>query len=310
MAFIPIDAKADVQGSKKGKLTPAQHAQLNAWCLASKTGILDCLDKCVATASSYIVSNNKANIIFKKGYIVICGRLVECEAGTVVEVTTPTTGSVTGKIILKYDLSASQEGEFIVTTKTGSLVQQDLNEDPVTGIYEFELYSYTATPTNITLTRTGDYVPDIGGKIDKLLESLIQGTSTVKNAEVAKIALYASGDMSKGSIEQRLTKLGFKQGSISATNISNATLKRQGNYVIGNFVVSGSFSFVLPENFRPKEEVKSSVGNYHYDSYNRVFRGGGGEITFNTDGTVSCSINGDWSGTANVSFGYEASPIK
>ena len=29
MAFIPIDAKADIQGSKKGKLTPYQHAQLN-----------------------------------------------------------------------------------------------------------------------------------------------------------------------------------------------------------------------------------------------------------------------------------------
>ena len=66
MAFIPINAKADVKGSKKGRLTPAQNAQLNAFCLASKTGILDTLDKCEAEQFSYTAINNLATIVFKR----------------------------------------------------------------------------------------------------------------------------------------------------------------------------------------------------------------------------------------------------
>ena len=229
--FIPIDAKADVQGSKKGKLTPAQHAQLNAWCLASKTGILDCLDKCQATATSYTATNNVATVILKKGYVVICGRLVECEAGTEVKITTPTSGSVSGKIILRYNLASVQEQEFVATTTTASLVQQDLNENPLTGIYEFELYSYTATPTSVTLTRTGEYVPDIGGKLSQFEASLTD--------EGKPLGGY---DTSKGTIEERLTALGFKQATITnwnTTYVSTIEAFTQGKIVAVAIGLSG-----------------------------------------------------------------------
>ena len=88
MAFIPIHAKADIVGEKKGKITPAQASLLNAWCLASKTGILDWGGKCEATATSYSISNNVATIVLNKGYIVICGRLVEVEQNTSIVVDT------------------------------------------------------------------------------------------------------------------------------------------------------------------------------------------------------------------------------
>ena len=173
MAFIAIDARADVTGSKKGKLTPAQHAQLNAWCLASKTGILDCLDKCEAYMQSYTASNNEVTIKFKAGYIVICGRLIECEDNTIFVMSTPTSGTQTGKIILRYNLSNFGNNEFVITTKTGDLVQEDLNDNPSTGIYEFELYSYTATSSSVVLTRTNtDYIPDIGGKLNQFITIL------------------------------------------------------------------------------------------------------------------------------------------
>lgn len=291
MAFIPIDAKADIEGSKKGKLTPAQHAQLNAWCLASKTGILDCLDKCETEFSSYIATNYKATVVFKKGYIVICGRLVECEAGTKVEVITPVNGEISGKIILRYSLSAVKEDEFVVETKVGSLRQQDLNDNPLTGIYEFELYSYKATPTTVTLTRTNtDYVPDIGGKLSQFEKSLTD--------EGKPLGGY---DTSKGTIEERLTALGFKEGSVEVTS-GNATINnitREGNRCILNLAVDNiiknnfPLSIIigrLPDNFKGKKATNVACYCNYWGIIGQT--NGQGKIE---DGlcTVSIHENGD-----------------
>lgn len=107
----------------------------------------------------------------------------------------------------------------------------------------------------------------------------------------ANIATYASSDYSKGTIEERLTNLGFKQGSFIVENQSSSSvddngepyatvllnisvneIKRQGNYCIANLKVDfdtqanpnytgGSSSVTysakvtVPEEFRPKQTV-------------------------------------------------------
>lgn len=62
------------------------------------------------------------------------------------------------------------------------------------------------------------------------------------NADNAEIALYASEDKSKGTIEERLTSLGFRQGVItfmgvecdsSSYGTNYGVVKRLGNYVLG-----------------------------------------------------------------------------
>lgn len=322
MAFIPIDAKADVQGSKKGKLTPAQHAQLNAWSLASKTGILDCLDRCEAENTIYTATNNEAVVVFKKGYIVVCGRLVECEQGTQVTIRTHPTANTFGRIVLRYDLSASQGQEFEVVTTSAALRQQDLNENPLTGLYEFELYRYTATPTSVTLAeRTSSYIPDIGGKLAQFEASL--------KDEGKPLHGY---DDTKGTIEERLTRLGFKSGAIkfvdntygseNNTNTMSNGVFRSGNYVICHLNVN--FAFVpgfpiinekileLPENFRPKENVwvtafAKTYGNYQYKAFfieidsktgYGYHRSGAGNIDYN-----------QWI-NYEMQFGFEAPPIE
>lgn len=268
--FIAIDARADVTGSKKGKLTPAQHAQLNAWCLASKTGILDCLDKCEAYSESYTVSNNQATIKFKAGYIVICGRLVECEDNTIFVMSTPTSGTQTGKIILRYNLSNVGNNEFVITTKTGDLVQEDLNDNPSTGVYEFELYSYTATSSSVVLTRTNtDYIPNINEELKPL-----QGYNT-----------------EKGTIEERLTDLGFKTGSISGTFPSGATLTKKAMYAtltIPEITVerNSSTTYSGTMTFTSTKETKFRIYGYYVP-------GPSGQVSVNSQAT----INGN-----NVSF--------
>lgn len=60
------------------------------------------------------------------------------------------------------------------------------------------------------------------------------------NAGTARVAQYASADTSKGTIEQRLTNLGFKSGNFAVPNgnVTENTITRQGNYVIGKLAFS------------------------------------------------------------------------
>ena len=248
MSFIAINAKADIRledknenlsysTEKKGKLTPSQNAQLNAWCLASKTGILNCLEKCEPTDSTYDIVNNEATIVFKKGYIVICGRLVECEQNTTVKINTLNNAS--GKIVLKYDLSASKEKEFSVVVKNGDLIQEDLNNNTVSGIYEFELCSFSTASNKLTVTREDkNYVPDLNGKLEQFEQGLY-GEGKVLNGY----------DTSKGTIEKRfkdfegrLNSLGFKKASIQVlqTGTSYIDANKTEMYSLGK-IVYGTF---------------------------------------------------------------------
>ena len=246
--FIAIDAKADIQGEKKGKLTPAQHAQINAWSLVNKTGILDCLNRCEATSLSYTPSDNAVTITFKSGYIAICGRIVECEENTTFTLSTPVTGETTGKIILKYDLSGNKNSEFTITTKTGDLIQEDLNINPFTGVYEFELYSYVANKDSVTLSRNQTYISDFPTKLSPL----------------------NNYDNSKGTIEQRLTNLGFNVLPAVSTEMSIESS--------GAFTAIGSFS--LGEEYVTREGYCLSNGKAVFNPYSRTIASN--DFYFNT----------------------------
>lgn len=113
-------------------------------------------------------------------------------------------------------------------------------------------------------------------------------TSTVKNAIYAT---YASQDTTKGTIEERLTSLGFRQGSFSIVDtsvvspadagttqitITKNQIKRQGNYCVGSFSFYFSFTrnpdfsgssfsvtnratVTIPNEFKAKNETELSV---------------------------------------------------
>lgn len=328
MAFIAIDAKADVANSKKGKLTPAQHAQLNAWCLANKTGILDWGEKCESTAQSYSVSSGTATVVFQKGYIVICGRLVECEANSQVVVTAPTSGSITGKIILRYNLSSTGEQEFVATTTTANfLTQQDLNDNPLTGVYEFELYSYTATASIVTLTRNTEYVPDIGGKLEQFITKLT-GTGVIGSGNPP----LQGYDKSKGTIETRLTNLGFRYALISLIGGSGGTrhtVYRQGNIVYAHFTSTFTFTqsiaqnyfasnaqqpiFTLTPLYKPKTDMtiyfSVIADEFIGATYEFTINHNTGEVKRGSLVAQSTQAFVNQTVTLYVSFGFEALPI-
>lgn len=132
------------------------------------------------------------------------------------------------------------------------------------------------------------------------IEKIEDGTVSVPNATNADIAQYASDDITKGTIEERLTNLGFRQGTFGLdtsgsyalvdgvqrpecvqTTINTNVIKRQGNYCIGSFKITwtdvepdppptSSLSYrhnlviTIPENFRPKEETLVALVDSNY----------------------------------------------
>lgn len=175
------------------------------------------------------------------------------------------------------------------------------------------LYRFTATNGIISdvqkVIKPIEYTQEV---VDTLKSGIESGTVR------AKIAEYASADTAKGTIEQRLTSLGFRQGSVSLAS-GTATVnivKRTGNYVIGN-VVGKTLAFAppailltLPSYFRPKTQysfwagVQSWVGPDM--SSNDLI-----EVTIRTNGQVylSGTITGYFITEYNLNFGFEANPI-
>lgn len=90
-----------------------------------------------------------------------------------------------------------------------------------------------------------------------------QATNAV-NAQKADEATYAGSDHTKGTIEERLTSLGFKEGSFTISDASIKTtktnvIKKQGKRCIANVDIvitpqEGDVVLHIPEGFRPSTE--------------------------------------------------------
>ena len=190
-------------------------------------------------------------------------------------------------------------------------------------LYQFKLVNGVISSIEAKVQKI-NYVKDFERTLTQRVTDLENGTTP------AKIAEYASNDYSKGTIEERLTKLGFKQGSVtlSSGTATVNSLTRQGNYVLLNLILdnlslginptSGNLG-TLPNNFKPLESVHCYA---KCDGYNTSTGGanqisGGCLITIQTNGNISVSefsyIN-TGSNTINSitvkNFGYEADSIK
>lgn len=136
-------------------------------------------------------------------------------------------------------------------------------------------------------------------------------------------------DISKGTVEERLTNLGFKQGVMTTpsslfTPITNY-VKRQGNYVIGKLEYEDYQSqptdmiiAKIPENFRPKQteiigvNFQSSVisdGTEPAEINGWALIKVNGDVQsqiFDNGGDSHLLITNKYKG---ISFGYEANPL-
>ena len=134
-------------------------------------------------------------------------------------------------------------------------------------------------------------------------------------------ATYASSDHAKGTIEERLTALGFREGVVSL-NVGTAPVNkvyRQGNYCyinlkITNLTWSGVMGGVLgtlPTEFRPKTQISQLAGNYEaVGSYNFTIY----DCVIDTSGNINLNyIMGVTNPSAEhpiyIHMGWECDPI-
>ena len=183
-----------------------------------------------------------------------------------------------------------------------------------TGIARMVLYKFTATSGVI-------------GEVNKVVDNIGYPLSDY--------------DTSKGTIEERLTNLGFKQGAFIPNNNYKGTssginyelqsisgqLTRQGNYVIGNveWVIklinpaplslidfqSGVIGYV-PNNFIPENDINIPIilFYYEYDSSSTFPT----EKTYRTNITIKSNgeiyIPSSWHSYSPITLGYEAKPLE
>ena len=111
-------------------------------------------------------------------------------------------------------------------------------------------FTQASSLSNIT---SGDALSTSFGKINKQFNSLSNFMKEDENG----VKLYASSDTTKGTIEERLTNLGFKEGSfILASGITATTnyIKKQGNIVYFKLVFKGLTEL----------DIKNPPDNYYY----------------------------------------------
>lgn len=156
------------------------------------------------------------------------------------------------------------------------------------GFFDY-IFSNGVSEINLTVDETGD-VPVID-------DFLLFGY-------VANVAMYASSDTSKGTIEERLTKLGFSEGSFTFIgNMSGATvgtnsIKKQGKYVIANLGVApiDIGKIYIPSQFQPKEDTTVSASGM--DDNFKVFA----SAIIKTNGSIEIKDSNNNTVTSFITF--------
>lgn len=346
MAFIPIIANADIDKdgdtltytAKKGKITPIQMAQIFSWCLGGKVGILDCLDRCEAENQTYTFNNeNQIKIKLKPGFISIFGHIIENTGSEIVFDRTIYTNN-NGIIVLSVNLGNVREEEYKIDIKPNSdWNKEDLNENTKNGKYDFVLYHYSISTNTLKLTRYETATPYIKD-FPSIITNISKDIKTIEQ-DIIGTGMLTEGtpplqnyDRSKGTIEERLTALGFNYGGIYFANslvpysadtsgwlINGA--QRQGNFVIAklsnytinltssilqNYFAAGKTLFRLLD-YRiwfPKNPVNFCVVFTNNNLKMSVY----GNINSDGRGIVTASVGEQFTGNANVylSVGFEA----
>lgn len=222
------------------------------------------------------------------------------------------------------------------TPITAWVFEKDANEGTGTTTKKIILPIIARTRPSVSV----DIPPDVSNTYAELLtavnnavDRLREGTVKVSNAAQADRATYAGTDTSKGTIdarlsaldanqaafEERLSALGFKEGTVTLVADSTADinyLSRQGNYVIGTFsgYRKNGYTMIgtIPEDFRPDKSVTLYGAVYGY-CYETAL---GGVNNIGAPAEVKVEPNGDFyisntltEATLNpqnvyISFGY------
>ncbi len=230
---------------------------------------------------------------------------------------------------------------FKPTTAVNGVVEQNTGKTLKFWVgTTYEWNTWTGDKTDVYPIKTDDNTEN---HIIKTFNEFLNGTTKVPKAINADYAQYASEDTSKGTIEERLTNLGFKKGSISLSSgitASENILTRQGNYVIGKLKITGGLYLhylstedvtqavfemnigTISEQFRPKAVYDTNMlGTIYFTGFSEGNSNSAitGTVRIHTNGTIYCELicNGGYGSLQSttyepviICFGYEVNPIE
>lgn len=141
-------------------------------------------------------------------------------------------------------------------------------------------------PDGVPIFNTTEKKLYVGNNNKTLAQLYSEGGIVATQADYAS---YASSDTSKGTIEERLTRLGFRQGTVQLNTGFSASenyLYRQGNYVIGKLALTNTFD----ETFYSASTPSWLIGEWPSDFSPKATTIQG--ITFNIKGAIAISTAG------------------
>lgn len=191
--MIPITFNADdLNNEKKGNIRPQDFASYLSISMTKRAGVLDIFENpCTAYQTNYFTGY--ATLTMHKGYINIYGRCIYVEEGEQVQVQLPTdNNTVTGVFGVRINLGETGANEVTWFTKTTALRQDDLLNNETNGIYEFALYNYTATSSNIQLTYIAPKMENIA---DYLKGANFETKATTDNTDAIATTKYVQNNL-------------------------------------------------------------------------------------------------------------------
>ena len=235
-----------------------------------------------------------------------------------------------------------------------STIESELSNTPTTSGIEYEqdpvACGKIGDMTKLNTTAKDSIVKAINetaaknANTQEQVTKILNGTTTVPNSSTATTATnatyaqYASEDTSKGTIEERLSAMGFSEGSVTKSPLwqspTRNVLYKQGKFVYGRFTATASFSgnkgfygespvFTIPNGYLIGATAKNRLGNDGYfPCALEVYKSSSGESLGYTVGWIKINDDGkaqivDWKykepysgtletiGAIDVIFGYQ-----
>ena len=260
MAVVPITFDADIVDNEKGNIRAEDLSALLSFAYPDVAGILNISGQDCSAFGNVNIVGNTAQVTFHKGYIVVFGRALYFQEGTEVAFNLPASGSVSGILGIKINLAESGANEVTWFQKTTNAQTDNLLKNNTSGVYEFVLYNYTATPNSFVL----------GNKTSEIVDNIL----TFFNKKVTTdVANYENNGLSLKLVRNKSTNVVFGEisGYLKTSGASISYPEALFNASIQSYVFNLGDPFIPQAN---KDIFHKGSGGFKTSPYSQVLISG------------------------------------
>ena len=222
--MIPITFnKDDLNNVKKGNVRGQDLASFLSISMPKRAGVLDIFDDPCGYVEPISYSTGYATVTMRKGYVNIYGRCIYIEQGEQVQIALPDSGSATGKFGIRINLGETGANEVAWFTKTTTLRQDNILNNEIAGIYELDLFNYTATSNSLILTKIAPIIQNI--------DDYLKGANFTTPATSDKSTKLATTEFSQNlvnTIRTQMHQYGAGKNNTGSLKLDNGIIIKWG----------------------------------------------------------------------------------